>query len=617
MLKYIFISVLLLIGVLFPTGPVTAQTPTDILREGFSSQSDFANNVGGSNLGTTTQESSQDINSEAIRSFHSDIVVNTDNSITVSETILYDSVDVEKHGIFRDVRLTSSEGKKMEVIVLSVVDEKGQPYMYTESSDNDLVRIKIGDPEVTFKGQKTYIIIYTASKAVAHLDTVDEIYWNVTGNEWPVPILQVDATVRLPPGATLIQSACYYGPGGSTAKCQEAELAGNEYRFTSPASLNTGNGLTVAVGFNKGIVAPYGISDTIIDYVRKYLAIFLGILFPLLTLIFSLRYWYRHGRDPKGTGIIVPQYDTSDDLSPIEVSGIVNEKISTEDISAEIIFLATKGYLKIHQFEKTGFLVSTFDYEFIKLKDENDLPKEYHKMLMKGLFQSGDKVTLSSLDQKFYRIPQEVVAFATSGLAAGGYYKNLSYLKRGPIDRTRLLFLAPISLILGLILSFFDDAPFLILPFFGIDINLVPAMLGVLLSIVIFGMVTHFNPAKTEKGVATKEYYLGLKDYLQIAEKDRIQFHNAPEKKPEVFEKLLPYAMVLGVTSIWAKEFEGIYSVPPIWYEGSQGTAFNSMVFVSSLDDFNSSASSSLNSAPSSSSRGGSSGGGGGGGGSW
>jgi uncharacterized membrane protein len=139
--------------------------------------------------------------------------------------------------------------------------------------------------------------------------------------------------------------------------------------------------------------------------------------------------------------------------------------------------------------------------------------------------------------------------------------------------------------------------------------------IGFVLSCVIFMVINSLMPAKTVKGVATKEYILGLKLYLQIAEKDRLQFNNAPEKKPEIFEKLLPYAMVLGVDEAWAKEFEGIYTVPPQWYEGYHGGAFSAIAFNHSLSSFNSMASSSMGSAPGGSGGGGFSGGGGGGGG--
>lgn len=130
-------------------------------------------------------------------------------------------------------------------------------------------------------------------------------------------------------------------------------------------------------------------------------------------------------------------------------------------------------------------------------------------------------------------------------------------------------------------------------------------------------------PAKTKKGVAMEEYLLGLKEYLQIAEKDRLAFHNAPEKKPETFETLLPYAIVFEVEELWAKEFEDVYKSEPEWFENG-GSNFNVVSFGKNLSIFDTVLTSSISSTPSSSGSGdggssgtssGSSGGGGGGGG--
>jgi uncharacterized membrane protein len=131
-------------------------------------------------------------------------------------------------------------------------------------------------------------------------------------------------------------------------------------------------------------------------------------------------------------------------------------------------------------------------------------------------------------------------------------------------------------------------------------------------------------PNRTIKGVETRALILGLKEYLNTAEKDRLEFHNAPEKKPEVFEKLLPFAIALKVDKAWAKQFENIYKTNPSWYSDSSGHAFNAYFLSSSLGDFSSSLNSAVASTTASASSGGSgfSGGGGGGfggggGGSW
>jgi uncharacterized membrane protein len=128
-------------------------------------------------------------------------------------------------------------------------------------------------------------------------------------------------------------------------------------------------------------------------------------------------------------------------------------------------------------------------------------------------------------------------------------------------------------------------------------------------------------PKRTLAGAKLAKQVLGLKLYLNVAEKDRLEFHDAPAKTPERFEKLLPYAIALGVETQWAKQFEGIYNTPPSWYNDRYGT-FSTLALVGSLNHFHSVSSSTLSSSPHSSGSGfsgGSSGGGfgGGGGGSW
>ncbi len=127
-------------------------------------------------------------------------------------------------------------------------------------------------------------------------------------------------------------------------------------------------------------------------------------------------------------------------------------------------------------------------------------------------------------------------------------------------------------------------------------------------------------PAKTRKGTLLKEHILGLKDYLQIAEKNRLDFHNAPEKSPELFEKLLPYAIILGVSSAWAKEFDGLMTTPPRWYEGGAYPVFTPVLFADDMNSLNTAVVSAATPASSGGSGGGGSSGGGfggGGGGSW
>jgi len=549
---------------------------------------------------------------EYIENFSSSVFVNTDNSIEVIETIVYNGGKEEHHGIYRDIYPYSSIGSKMNIKDISVVDEKEAPYIFSTSSFGSNFRIKIGDPDSTFTGQKIYVIKYNATKAVAQFKDFDEIYWNATGNEWDMPIHGASVSVILPTGVNAIQTSCYLGAKGSKEQCSLSDKD-ETYTFSSSRPLAIGEGLTVAVGFPKGIVYPYSKSDKVDNFFDVYLSWIIIFMLPILTLIFSLWYWYKKGKDPKGTGVIVPQYDVPDDLSPIEVGAIVNEKIKTDYISAEIIYLATKGYLKINQIqEKVLGIFNTTDYELIKLKNSSDLKKEFDRKILEHLFvDNSDTVKLSALKGSFYKKVKIIIDSVGENLLTNGYYKNLGKMKN---SFTRILILSFTAVWASSLFGGLFGALF----FKG---NSFPLILSIFISIVIYGIVSHFNPAKTEKGVALKEHILGLEDYLRIAEKDRLLFHNAPEKKPEIFEKLLPYAMVLGVAKIWAKEFEGIYSTPPSWYSEANNTGFNVVVFTNSLSNFSSYATSSMISSPSGSGSGGGGfsggGGGGGGGGSW
>ena len=279
----------------------------------------------------------EDFKEEAILNFHANIVVNTDNSINVEETILYETGAQDRHGIYRDIYPYSATGKKMNIRDISVVDEDNNPHMFEASTVGKNIRIKIGDPDQTFTGEKSYIVKYNATRAVSQLEDLDEIYWNVTGSEWLMPIHNVSAVVVVPKGATPNTSACYYGFGRSTSQCESSATEDGVFIFSSPVSLNIGEEFTVAVGFPKGFVEAYGKGDIFSDLFYKYSVwVFAGIL-PLVTLFFCLRHWHKKGRDPKGRGVIVPQYDVPEGLTPMEVGGIVNEKVKTGDISSEII----------------------------------------------------------------------------------------------------------------------------------------------------------------------------------------------------------------------------------------------------------------------------------------
>jgi len=549
----------------------------------------------------------QNIQPEIIDSFDVEVKINPDASFKVREKIQYDFGQAEKHGIFRDIPLkyqARGGNYNLRASGISVADEQGGRYNFTVSYPGDNLEIKIGDADKYVTGKKIYVINYAIKRAINYFETQDEFYWNATGNKWPAAIKKTALKVSLPQAVAgeNLKSACFIGAFGSAEECPH-HLADSAAVFSAGRELAPGEGMTVVFGFPKGVVREPSAGEKFWETLKDN-----GILFfPLLVLFFMLGLWRKKGRDPRGRGTIIAQFDAPDNLAPLEVGTVVDEKADKKDISAEIIYLAVKGYLKIKKTENKILFIATTDYILEKLKKADDLENDFDKKLMAALFGDKNSVPLSDLKNVFYKSLKEINEKIYDSVLTKGYFPE------NP-DKIRKIYLGAGMGIL--FLGFFFGS------FWG--------MLGVASFILAGSVVMIFSslmPKKTLKGVAAKEYILGLKEYLSVAEKDRLKFHNAPSKNPQRFEKLLPYAMVLGVEKEWARQFQDIYKQNPSWYEDGTGSlaAFNSIILANSLNSFSREANASLYASPSSAASGGSgfsgggSGGGfgGGGGGSW
>lgn len=551
---------------------------------------------------------------EKIDKFITDIQLHSDASIQVEESITYDFGDAERRGILRDIIVgynARGGNYKLRVSEISVVDENNNPYTFTTSYSGSNLQIKIGDADKLITGLHTYRIRYTVRRAINYFKDHEELYWNATGNGWEVPIGEAETIVRLESGLTDsdVMRTCYFGPYGSTSVCDMSVITENQ-ETGKPVSavvfkakdLDSYEGLTVVVGVPVGTIEKPPLAETIWEIVRDN-----GILLlPVIIFFWLFRRWKKYGKDAKGRGTIIPEYEAPDNLAPAEVGTLYDNRADRTDVSAQIIQLAVKGYLKIRR-EETGAVFKSADYVFTKLKPSDDLTKSFDKEIMDNLFEKGETVKLSDLKFEFASTMQKIIKNLYEDLTKDGYF-----IKNPMMIKVKYL----VSGCFTFFLAFFIGVFF---GFLGVFSMVVTAVI-----IIIFAFIM---PALTKKGAETKEKILGLKLYMTVAEKARIEFHNAPEKNPERFEKLLPYAMVMKVEKEWAKQFEGIYNIKPSWYDDpNYNGVFTAAFLTSSLASFDTTAASDLGATVSSSassggsgfSGGGSGGGfGGGGGGSW
>ena len=533
-----------------------------------------------------------------------------------TEHITVDFSD-NNHGILRALPETYKH-LPLNIHIDHISSDSGAPVTYTTYEQNGNEVLKIGDPNRTVTGTQEYTIEYTMQNVVTFYSDHDELYWNVNGLDWQQPFQTVSATLHLPASLKLSNQAplCYAGPEGSHDQACAIDAHDNQVDVKTSQSLGARETLSFVVGFQKG----YFYAPTFVDYAIGYLKPVLQFLVSFVLLAGAgFIWWLKRGRDAKGTGIVVPEYDAPDGLTPLEVGTLVDFKVDNRDLTATIIDLAIRKYLKIVEKDGTKLLVikhKTYALELVN-KDWSGL-KLWEWQLMSGLFGVNGQRPEANLDDLANKLQVEaknIRRLVPGSLTDAGYF-TANPTKYLSMTIGTCIF-AGLALIWTTKLSLQG-----------------PILWGLVAGAVAFGIFYHFMEARTAKGVAAAEHIKGLKLYLEVAEKDRIAMlqspgapyaakTNAPAQTVELFEKLLPYAIVLGVEKKWAEKFDNLYTTPPSWYVGNY-TAFSTGYLVGSLGtSFNSSLTSSF-SPPRSSSVSGfggggfaGGGGGGGGGGGW
>lgn len=573
------------------------------------------------------QAHAQNTQNFTIESFEADYYLSkTDKNVStmkVVEKITAEFPDFDQnHGILRAIP-KEYKNNNLSVSVESVVNPIGTAYRFSTYTENDNLVLRIGDPDSYVHGQTTYIITYQLRNVISFYDSHDELYWDVNGDQWPQAMGAVTARLHLPPAiASRLNSnqvSCFAGlfqRSNRTCEIVTSEADQETVVTATAKELDGYETLSMVVGFSKGTFEP----DRMAALVAKLLiaAIIGGILLPpLLTLAIVYRKWHKVGRDPKGRGVIIPQYQAPKGLTPAVGDMVLGERLSNKAITATIIDLAVRGYIIIFENVEKKLLKDKKDYTLKLSKAPRDLSKDQMDIL-RIFFGTNplkhDEVKLSSLKSTAY------TQVAALGKTVSRLATDAGYFVTDP-SHARRYFLMPaiLLLVIGFVISF--------------TVVGIPLGIGLVLSAVVLFIANLTMPARTPKGVEQKEYILGMKDYIQMAEVDRLEFLQSVKgaervmkdnkAKIKLFESLLPYAMLFGLEKSWAAEFQDIYTQPPDWYSGNWST-FNTVYLASSLSNFTA-VSGVAFSPPSSSSSSGLSGGGGfsggggggGGGGGW
>jgi len=536
---------------------------------------------------------------ERIISYHSDIDINLDGSMIVTETLVVraEGVDIRR-GIFRDFPTDYRDRLGNHYIVafdvLGIVrDGTSEPWRSERRSNG--VRIYIGDENMFLQpGDYTYTLRYRTDRQLGFFEDHDELYWNVTGNGWGFSILNASAVVNLPieVAAADMSLTAFTGYEGSRGQNYTGSLLDSSAAFSTTQTLAPREGLTIVVSWPKGIIP----EPTTLQKASFLLFDNRGLLLMLLALLFSFIYLYKSwtyvGRDPEA-GIVFPHYEPPKGYSPASTRYITEMGYDNKAFSAAIINLAVKGYLTV---SKVGD-----EYTLSKAESDQALaPGE--KTLLSLLFSEADYLSLDpenlSLITKAKRAHSKALKNDYNKI-----YFNLNSLVILPSLLCSIVLFIVVVLVGGLTLMA------------GATSALI-----VILHVIFFFLMR----APSIKGRRLLDKLEGFKLYLEVAEQDDLNLKNPPDKTPELFEKYLPFALALGVEQAWAEQFTQVFAkleleqrrdYRPAWYGGTFHSA-NIGDFTTDIGaNFNTAISAATTSPGSTSGGGGFSGGGGGGGG--
>jgi uncharacterized membrane protein YgcG len=562
-----------------------------------------------------------DAASDVVRSFDARYELRTDGSFKVTEDILVDFADNQRHGIFRDIQVEyaydDTYNRIVDISGVSV-SNGSQSVPVVTSRNGDFLELRIGDANRLVSGQQRYLISYMVRGGMNAFDDHDELYWNITGNQWPYPIEKATATVVLP-GGSFSQIACFEGPNGSKTPCNStAAASGAQFVATTP--LSSGSGLTVVVGVPKGLItvappklvqAKKSVREVLDEFLGFNPAVYAGtIVLGVFVLFWLGRLWWRTARD-RWLGdnyylnpgkpdekikplfsheTVLPELEPPklpdqrradgawDRLTPAEVGVLLDERADTLDISATVVDLAVRKYLRIE--DVTPADGGETDYKLTKLKTDDSELHPFESVLLKAIFDSGDEVMLSSLRSKGSL--HDSLLDSKEGL----YEDSVKARKLFPSDpnSTRVLWVVNALFLIGAGVGVGALIGFL----FGVGLLALPIIVaGVALLFMANSM-----PRRTGLGREMLRRALGFRLFLVTAEEDREKFN----EQQGIFSEFLPYAIVFHCVEKWAKAFENASLADLDWYRSSSGNLFQPLLFAATMNSFSSSIGSTMSS---------------------
>lgn len=597
--------------------------------------------------------------------FNVKLNVNKNASIYISEDIKVD-IYTPMHGIYRYIPFSrkidyKAGGSRIQqsYAAMKISDVSVADYEYKTYRERGNEVIRIGSEDKTVTGKKKYNLSYRVSLYEDEESHFDTFYYNVLPYDWNTAIQNSKITLVMPKKFQKSDVAIMAGREGSEAYNSRIKWKkkGNTITIKTDKTLPTGCGITVGIKLPEGYF-----EDAATHTMFNIIMYLLGAVFIAAMLLL----WYRFGRDPKNVQTV--EFYPPEDVTSAEVGYIIDGHVDKQDVVSLLFYFAQKGIVTISEEGKNDYIIT-------KQEDLPPTAKTFERVFFNGLFESGDQVRMSDLQDTFYETFQ-----TTKEMVEAEYVSRSKKIFHGTANIIRIMMvlippiaagifgwmiwrtygsmlllfasalivlLVPASYVFGIYVQdrthTLSKSKKLIFSLVSLGLAAVAMLATVWLSVSVLGnwimallyagviaigyFTTRFMRSRTKYGAELLGQVLGFKEFIRVAEKDRLE--KLVEENPQYFYDILPYAYVMGLSKKWAKKFEGIAVEKPQWYRGGYSdTVFNTWLFYGMFNNFSRYASATI-STPSVDSRGGfgsgSSGGGfsagggfgGGGGGGW
>lgn len=565
---------------------------------------------------------------ERIESFDVSARIAPDASLTVTEAIrIRAEHDRVRHGIVRvfptDYRTKDDTVVRTGFELLSAtLDGRETPVLQTRVGPD--IELRLGDPDKELDPNQLYefILTYRTTGQVLFLDQHDELYWNVTGNDWEFPIDRASFALTLPghpPGRGITATAWYTGKRGEQ-KQDARQLADGSVETTTV--LKPGEGMTVSLGWPKGILDPE-LAESPTPFPRwtpsPFRPALAGLFLGLSALLFMV--WRLRGQDPP-RATVIPRFVPPAGLDAGTLRFILTMRLDDQTMTAMLLGLCVKGALSIEERRMdlaatpgltpdsplakgalsllAGFVGSSYTIHREVVTVELS-PAE--RVLLDNLFPAGrTQLRLDASHRTILVAARKALSAALETTGRDYFRRNQAWWFAGLGAYCLAAFLifvlavaeqSPAGFRLDAVVSL--SAPgFLLLPlllptasgggrlapllfkglfpliYFVVYLGLIWAGSGPELAVDPLACLTplaamgsllvfrHLLPAHTLAGGDVRDQAAGLELYVKTAESHRLAALHPPHQTPEHFEALLPYACALDAAETWAGRFERI-----------------------------------------------------------